>query len=821
MSDSIHAAGNARSTSSHPADTAPRATTTAGDVLARTFIAMLFKEAGVTPPNDAPMRSSGAGNASADADRTGQEADDALLREVLSAIADDNSVSVGHSLRPDLVAVTILLARAVATDLNYLKELRAGAPIATISTGDAELNTIMHRAVTICLGANRRVFSEAERIFDVSVNSATLAPLMIVCRDEGEQRRAREDEAVTTCISKRYALIGLAADTARDLSRNFARVASYTFKLGALDAPLVAMVIETITGTTPSRALRADLERLLDINDLSLAFRPGFDADTTLARLEELLIKKTAFDAPGPVLEDLNGYGAAKEWGLALVADLGAYRADRIKWADIDGRGLLLSGPPGTGKTSFARALAKSARVPFVASSVAQWNAANYLSGTLQLIRKTFADAKKMAPCVLLIDELDGISDRARLTGDYVEYWSQIVNCLLEELAGAESRDGVVVIGCSNHPDRIDPAVRRAGRLDREIRVDLPGTADLALIFRHHLGADALAGVDLTPVAIRAAGKTGADVEAYCRRAKAAARRAGRDLTINDLMAEVAGQGPKPMGRRLRHTIAIHEAGHAVALIAAGRPLLWMAINDQGGVTQSTASPLASPVSGEELGAKPGQTAEGEQLTESPSDHGLPDHGLPEDGKRHAGGPSAPTSWADGMNWEPDVDRAIQIALAGFAAEKAVFGQFMIANVHAEGDLAIANRIALQFETASGLGRSGLVQLDRVPVDHLSPGTALHEAMRARLDAAMAGAVALVERHRPVLDALADALARTGFVSGPDAIAMAAERGLTIGSGRRAADPVAVTGDRGSDTGRIHEPAQEPTRDPVLEGALQ
>ncbi len=126
------------------------------------------------------------------------------------------------------------------------------------------------------------------------------------------------------------------------------------------------------------------------------------------------------------------------------------------------------------GKSQFAVALAAEAGVPLVSTSVAEWNAASYLSGTLQAIRKCFSDARKQAPCILFIDELDGIGDRGALRGDYVEYWTQIVNCALEEMAGVTDREGVVVIGATNHPDRIDPAIRRAGRLDREIAIPRP-----------------------------------------------------------------------------------------------------------------------------------------------------------------------------------------------------------------------------------------------------------------------------------------------------------------------------------------------------------
>lgn len=140
------------------------------------------------------------------------------------------------------------------------------------------------------------------------------------------------------------------------------------------------------------------------------------------------------------------------------------------------------------------RALAKSAGVPLIATSVADWNAASNLSGTLQAIRNVFGQAKRSAPAILFIDELDGISNRATLTGEYVEYWSQIVNLLLECLAGIEDREGVVVLAATNHPQKIDAAILRAGCLGHHIALEKPDLVALAMIFRFHLGEGNLVG---------------------------------------------------------------------------------------------------------------------------------------------------------------------------------------------------------------------------------------------------------------------------------------------------------------------------------------
>ncbi len=165
-------------------------------------------------------------------------------------------------------------------------------------------------------------------------------------------------------------------------------------------------------------------------------------------------------------------------------------------------------------------------------------------------------------PSILFVDELDGISDRARLQGEYVEYWSQIVNLLLELLGGIDGRSGVVVIGATNYPDRIDPAIRRAGRLDRTITIERPDTDDLCEIIRFHLKQD-LADADLVPLALAARGATGADVEAWVRRGRSLARRQNRSLTADDILREIREHQPD-IPTHLRHVTAIHESGHVV-----------------------------------------------------------------------------------------------------------------------------------------------------------------------------------------------------------------------------------------------------------------
>ncbi|WCK77888.1 ATP-binding protein [Agrobacterium fabrum] len=192
-----------------------------------------------------------------------------------------------------------------------------------------------------------------------------------------------------------------------------------------------------------------------------------------------------------PILrvETLTGYGAAKDWALGLKVDLADYLGAELPWSQMSTK-LLLSGPPGTGKTTFARALCNTLQVPLVVTSVSIWLQGEYLHDVLSRMADTFAEARRQAPCILFIDEIDGIGQRASASRPYADYWNACVNKLLELLDGALKTDGVIVVGATNRPDEIDEAIRRSGRLETHIEIPRPDIPTLAGILAHHLGND-------------------------------------------------------------------------------------------------------------------------------------------------------------------------------------------------------------------------------------------------------------------------------------------------------------------------------------------
>lgn len=197
-------------------------------------------------------------------------------------------------------------------------------------------------------------------------------------------------------------------------------------------------------------------------------------------------------------IETFFGCDEARDWALALQEELPLWQAGDLRWEEMSTR-LLLSGPPGTGKTMFARSLCNSLQVPLFVPSVATWLEPGAPGDIVRRIKRAFAEAVAHQPAILFIDGIDGIGRRSDSDRDCAHSCNILVNCLLELLDRAARTTGVIVVAATNEPDSIDRALLRSGRLAPHIEISSPDVAARMGILQHHLGKDLAAIVASAP----------------------------------------------------------------------------------------------------------------------------------------------------------------------------------------------------------------------------------------------------------------------------------------------------------------------------------
>ncbi|GGD04464.1 ATP-dependent zinc metalloprotease FtsH [Thalassobacillus devorans] len=235
-------------------------------------------------------------------------------------------------------------------------------------------------------------------------------------------------------------------------------------------------------------------------------------------------------------------------------------------------KGVLLVGPPGTGKTLLARAVAGEAGVPFFSISGSDF-VEMFVGVGASRVRDLFENAKKNAPCIIFIDEIDAVGRQrgAGLGGGHDER-EQTLNQLLVEMDGFGVNEGIIIIAATNRPDILDPALLRPGRFDRQITVDRPDVKGRQEVLAVHakdkpLGKD----VDLKTIAMRTPGFSGADLENLLNEAALVAARADKDSIDMEDVDEaidrvIAGPAKKSrvISKKERNIVAYHESGHTI-----------------------------------------------------------------------------------------------------------------------------------------------------------------------------------------------------------------------------------------------------------------
>jgi len=287
--------------------------------------------------------------------------------------------------------------------------------------------------------------------------------------------------------------------------------------------------------------------------------------------------KAKVFDEerPSTTFADVAGYEGAK-LEIREVVDF-LRRPERYARAGaMAPRGVLMVGPPGTGKTLLARAVAGEASVPFFSVTGSSF-VEMFVGVGAARVRDLFQEARKRAPAIIFVDEIDAIGQRRAGTGAVVanDEREQTLNQLLAEMDGFDPATGIVVLAATNRPEVLDPALLRPGRFDRQVTIPLPALAERQAILRvHSRGKQLDPSVDLDSVARGTPGFSGADLANLVNEAAIVAVRHNRDTITaadfdeaRDRIILGRREGSNVLLPEEKHSVAVHEAGHA--LVAA------------------------------------------------------------------------------------------------------------------------------------------------------------------------------------------------------------------------------------------------------------
>ncbi len=353
-------------------------------------------------------------------------------------------------------------------------------------------------------------------------------------------------------------------------------------------APTLAVIRKTVRAVTRQRVrglVQSDIDGL-SIDDLTTAIRPDSSARACVLTLR----RAAAHCSDSP--DGLNGVRGLDSLAMTQTVSSWAFKTSQlmkqVQAGDLESSALryaCLQGPSGTGKTTVAAALAKTAGWTFVSTSVGTWFAESggHLGDVIRAARRFFDEiALAKGPVLGLLDELDALPDRAALAPKDQQWWTPVITFVLTEIDRMrKANKSILLIGATNHPDRLDAALVRPGRIEVDVPVLLPDLEDRKRLFEGFVGqtisADGIAS--LARLAVMA---TPARIESWCTSALARAEARGSKLALRDLLELVA-----PLDGRSAEkdrAIALREAGHAIVAHELGVPVAEISILSMGAI---------------------------------------------------------------------------------------------------------------------------------------------------------------------------------------------------------------------------------------------
>ena len=497
-------------------------------------------------------------------------------RDPWAAASNETKTSSNESSLPQPpVSSMIVAARlaAVFSDATTLSDVTAPRAFSLITIPDRSerkaawknLNNVLRRLADLSDASD-----DTWRNFDTPV-----------CAEERNQTKGRSssqrndyEDAVEAAVKTGHKVLALAPD-ANSMSPVSRAMCERVLAWPPLSGQMIIEILRVTHTATGDLSVDVLAELLPPDNDIAVlpltVIEGAFLEDTTISVAAALATAAKRFrtvPTAATTLDDIILNANTRGPVDRLVADIASWKSGQILWNEVSSS-ILLYGPQGNGKTLLASAVAGSLQVPLIATSYSDCQKHGHQGDMLKALSGKVDEAIRSAPSVFFLDEMDTFThrDRPNRSSDYIV---GVVNGLLEHLSRLNNTPGVVVLGATNYPDMIDPAVVRPGRFDLKLELSNPDRASVLKILELFLGSDAK-DISLSGIADQLLGSSGAQVASLVREARGLARAEKHPLDRSHL--ETAARRICPvLDQDLLWRIAVHEAGHIVVAHALGLP---------------------------------------------------------------------------------------------------------------------------------------------------------------------------------------------------------------------------------------------------------